>query len=92
MQIYGPSQLHQAHAISRPQTTAATQPAVASPAASTTDVLEISDVGNFVDQVHDLPEIRHERVQQLREALANGTYDLEGNLELALGSLLDEIG
>ncbi len=55
-------------------------------------MLEISDVGNFVDQVHDLPGIRHERVQHIREALANGTYDVEGNLELALGSLLDEIG
>jgi len=92
MQIYGPSQLHQAHAISRPQTAPATQPAAPAAPASTSDVLEISDVGNFVDQVHDLPEIRHNRVQEIREALANGTYDIEGNLEMALGALLDEIG
>ncbi len=92
MQIYGPSQLHSAHAISRPQSLPATQPAANTPAASTADVLEISDVGNFVNQVHDLPDIRHNRVQEIREALANGTYDIEGNLEMALGALLDEIG
>jgi flagellar biosynthesis anti-sigma factor FlgM len=92
MQIYGPSHLHQAHAISRPQTAPATQPAAPSAPASTSDVLEISDIGNFVDQVHDLPEIRHNRVQEIRDALANGTYDIDGKLELALGALLDEIG
>ncbi len=92
MQIYGPSHVHQAHAISRPQAAATPTPAASTPSLSTSDVLEISDVGNFVDQVHDLPGIRHERVQHIREALANGTYDVEGNLELALGSLLDEIG
>lgn len=92
MQIYGPSQIHQAHAISRPQAAPAPPTAGISPATNTSDVLEISDVGNFVDQVHDLPEIRHERVQQIREALSNGSYDIEGHLEMALGSLLDEIG
>ena len=92
MQIYGPSQIHQAHAISRPQTAQAAPTAGVTPSANTSAVLEISDVGNFVDQVHDLPEIRHERVQQIRDALSNGSYDIEGHLEMALGSLLDEIG
>ena len=92
MQIYGPSHLHQAHAISRQQTAPPTQPVAPSAPTSTSDVLEISDIGNFVNQVHDLPEIRHERVQSIREALANGTYDIDGKLELALGALLDEIG
>ena len=92
MQIYGPSQIHQAHAIARPQTASAPQAAAATPNTSTADVLEISDVGNFVDQVHDLPGIRHERVNQLREAIANGTYDIDGKRLAALGSLLDDIG
>jgi negative regulator of flagellin synthesis FlgM len=39
-----------------------------------------------------LPEIRQDRVDQIRAQIADGTYESEEKLEIAVGRLLDEIG
>ena len=43
-------------------------------------------------QIQDLPEIRADRVTQIREAIEAGTYETPEKLELAIDRLLDEIG
>jgi|TARA_B100000700_G_scaffold39076_1_gene39117 negative regulator of flagellin synthesis FlgM len=43
-------------------------------------------------QVQDLPEIRTDRVAQIREAIESGTYETEEKLDIAIDRLLDEIG
>jgi len=53
--------------------------------------LEISDVGRTVEQVNQLPDIRQDRVNEIRAQIAAGTYETEGKLEVALDRLLDEI-
>jgi anti-sigma28 factor (negative regulator of flagellin synthesis) len=93
MQVYGPAHLHGVQGISPPHAPAAAPAAEqTTPLTAPRDELQISDVGRFVDQVHGLPEIRHDRVEQLRAALANGTYDVESKLDLSVSRLLDEIG
>ena len=90
MQIYGPAHVHGAQSISAPHAFRATS--AASAPVATRDELEISDAGGFVDLVHDLPEVRQDRVSELRAAIASGRYETADKLDSALSRLLDEIG
>lgn len=92
MQIYGAGPLHGPHGVN-PTHMQRTQAAPsASSAGLPQDHLEISSVGRMLEQIQDLPEIRHEKVAALRKAIASGTYDTPDRMNLALDRLLDEIG
>ncbi|MBN1982194.1 MAG: flagellar biosynthesis anti-sigma factor FlgM [Chitinivibrionales bacterium] len=54
------------------------------------DSVEISNMARLMSQVSAMPEIREEKVQAVREQLANGTYDIDGKLSIAIDRLLDE--
>jgi negative regulator of flagellin synthesis FlgM len=54
------------------------------------DHVEISPLGQMLDGISRLPEIRHERVEEIRRQIAEGTYDTPERLELALDRMLDE--
>jgi flagellar biosynthesis anti-sigma factor FlgM len=90
MQVYGTSYLHGPQSISAPHTERAPQ---AQPAysASPSDELALSPEALLLDKVRDLPEIRADRVQQIRAQIAAGTYETADKLEGALSGLLDEI-
>lgn len=92
MQIYGSAQVHGPQAIRGPQSTTARGSADIAPAASKADTVEISDIGTFIEAAHNLPDIRQDRVAAIRQALADGTYDINSKLELAVDRLFDEIG
>jgi negative regulator of flagellin synthesis FlgM len=68
------------------------KPATTNPTAGIQDELQLSDAARLVDQVGDVPEIRHERVAQIRAQIAAGAYETDEKLEIAVGRLLDEIG
>jgi negative regulator of flagellin synthesis FlgM len=91
MQIYGPTQVHGPQAVRAPHTARVSQAATTG-ATSASDQLDLSPVSQFVNQVRDLPDVRQDRVSQIRSALANGTYDSAQKLDGALNRLLDEIG
>ena len=64
-----------------------------------TDQVEISpeaeiasQAADLVSQIHELPEIRLDRVDQIREAIDSGTYETEEKINIAVDRLLDEIG
>jgi negative regulator of flagellin synthesis FlgM len=46
----------------------------------------------MLDGIGQLPEIRHERVAEIRQQIAAGTYETPEKLEVALDRLLDELG
>ena len=92
MHIYGPSHLHGAQQIGPPHASKASKPAESDHPGPIQDELEISDAGRLVDKVHQLPEVRQERVDQIRAQIAAGTYETDEKLEIALGRILDEIG
>lgn len=92
MHIYGPAHLHGAQPIGPPHTSRASQPAAANQAGPIQDELEISDAAQLVERVRELPEIRQDRVDEIRAKIADGTYETDEKLEIALGRLLDEIG
>jgi negative regulator of flagellin synthesis FlgM len=56
------------------------------------DRVEISPIGRMLDGVARLPEIRHEKVEEIRSQIASGVYETPEKLELALDRLMDELG
>ena len=92
MQIYGTTHLHAAQPLNAPHRMA---PAQASPQSRGTygvDQLDISPEADFVNQVHDLPDIRADKVAAIKAQIAAGTYETDAKLDIALSRLLDEIG
>ena len=57
----------------------------------TGDKLELSDAGQIAARLAEVPDIRHQRVAELRQAIAAGTYETEEKLAIALDRLVDEI-
>ncbi|MBX6313759.1 MAG: flagellar biosynthesis anti-sigma factor FlgM [Isosphaeraceae bacterium] len=55
------------------------------------DQVEISPLGQMLGGIDRLPEIRHERVEEIRRQIAAGTYETPEKLEVALDRLLDEL-
>jgi negative regulator of flagellin synthesis FlgM len=45
----------------------------------------------MLDGIGQLPEIRHERVDEIRRQIAAGSYETPEKLELALDRMLDEL-
>lgn len=93
MPIYGPAQLHGAQGINAPHINRVQQPTT--PAASThidtTDELQLSPAAQMAGKLSEIPDIRWERVNQIKAAIADGTYMTDEKMGVALDRLLDEI-
>ena len=68
-----------------------------SPEISTTsttpkDELELSAAGQALDHLGDSPEVRAERLAQIKEAIDNGSYDTDEKLDVALSRMFDSLG
>lgn len=92
MHIYGPSQMHGPQSIGAPHGVKSAQPTTRPEAAQIADEVEISDAARLVEQVHQMPDIREDRVAAVRQQIAAGTYETDDKLNAALERLLDEIG
>ena len=71
---------------SRPQN----GPSMTQAAGKSEDQVQISQAALFLSKIAQMPEIRAEKVEAVRQALAEGTYDIEGKLSVALEKFLDE--
>jgi negative regulator of flagellin synthesis FlgM len=92
MHIYGPSQIHGAQPVHAPHAPRAAQPSA--PSAATPvggDRLDISEAGQIAGRLSDVPEIRADRVAEIRAAIVEGTYETGEKLATAVERLLDEI-
>ena len=93
MQIQGPSYIHAPHAANAPHNARGTQSVgAANTPAAISDQLDISAAGQLADRLSEIPDIRQDRVNALRSAIASGTYETDDKLNVALDRLLDEIG
>lgn len=90
MQVYGPAHLHGPQAISSPHVTRASEPTQAQ-SMPIRDEVNISDAARLMEQVHQTPDIRQDRVNSIRAQIASGTYETPEKLDLAVSRLLDEI-
>ncbi len=70
-----------------------TPPAANMPNSSGTikaDKVEISEKAMYMSYIAALPEVRQEKVDAIRQQLAQGTYDINGKLSTALDRFMDE--
>jgi flagellar biosynthesis anti-sigma factor FlgM len=92
MQIYGPSHLHGAQSINGPHSARTPQPETASPTSAASDQLDLSQAGQIAARMSEIPDVRQDRVNAIRAAIQNGTYETADKLSGAVDRLLDEIG
>jgi negative regulator of flagellin synthesis FlgM len=55
------------------------------------DHVEISPLGQMLDGIAGLPDIRHEKVDEIRQQIAANSYESAAKLEVALDRMLDEL-
>ncbi|MFV2067294.1 MAG: flagellar biosynthesis anti-sigma factor FlgM [Pirellulales bacterium] len=92
MHIYGPSQVHGPQGMNPPHNARVARSAPPQVQSTSGDELQISDAGQLAAERSDVPEIRLGRVAEIRQAIAEGTYETETNLNVAVDRLLDQIG
>ncbi|MCH9653743.1 MAG: flagellar biosynthesis anti-sigma factor FlgM [Planctomycetes bacterium] len=61
------------------------------PISSPQDELEISSAGRMLDEMTNNPEMRAERLAQIKAAIDDGTYETDEKLNAALNRLLNQI-
>jgi negative regulator of flagellin synthesis FlgM len=94
MEVQGPGSLHRSAPVSPVKT--ADQPASAGKPQTPTiskpnDAVEISPAGQLLDKLSKSPEVRAERLAQIKASIASGKYDSDEKLEAALMNLLQSI-
>ena len=91
MQIQGPANLHGAQPIHGPHRVKETAPQQPSESIHGADQLEISAEAEMISRIRDVPDIRADRVADIRQQIEAGTYDTNDKLEVAVGRLFDEM-
>lgn len=91
MQIYSTAHVHSAQPLNAPHRAAATQAPDSTYRAGGVDQLDISPEADLASQIRDIPDIRADRVASIRAQIANGSYETDAKLDVALSRLLDEI-
>ena len=92
MQIHGPVHVHGPHAINAPHHARSAQAPQTANRSSGVDQVDISREADLVSRVKEIPEIRAERVAEIKAAIQSGQYETPEKLDIALDRLLDEIG
>jgi negative regulator of flagellin synthesis FlgM len=91
MQVNGPSHVNGAQPINGPHATRPAEQTAPPDDLAGSDEVSISPEADLLSRVHNLPEIRQERVDQIRAEIANGTYETDEKLDIAISRLLDEM-
>ncbi len=55
------------------------------------DSVEISELASFLSLLAEMPEDRARRIVEVREQIANGTYETEDKLDQAVARLVNEL-
>ena len=92
MEIQGPGHIHGPQPIRAPHRLNPTESNPQVGDLQQTDQVDISPEADLVSRVGELPDIRTDRVEDIRAQIEAGTYETDDKLEIALGRLLDELG
>ncbi|OHB76628.1 MAG: hypothetical protein A2W31_14725 [Planctomycetes bacterium RBG_16_64_10] len=92
MQIYGASQIHGPQGANPPHARSTAPPNQPAPSSVAGDRLDLSEAGQIAAQAADVADLRFDRVAEIRQAIAGGTYETEAKLSIAIDRILDEIG
>jgi negative regulator of flagellin synthesis FlgM len=91
MEIYGPGRIDGPQSVRAPHQAKSVEPQSLD-ALHVMDQIDISPEAELVGRVGDVPDIRADRVAEIRAQIEAGVYETDAKLEIALGRLLDEIG
>jgi negative regulator of flagellin synthesis FlgM len=91
MQIYGAGGVQGAQSINSPHITRRVDAPQQTSSAQPTDELTLSSEASFVDAARSLPAVRQDRIDAIKQQIADGTYETDDKLDAALSALLDEI-
>ena len=92
MQIHGPAHVHGPQSVARPHNSQAVRSSDALAPDQMGDTLELSDAGQIAAQIAELPDVRQDRIAEIRQAIAQGGYESQEKISVAVDKLLDEIG
>jgi len=100
MQIYGPTHVHGAQPINAPHRTSAPQQSAPTDSSYGVDQLDISREADEMISIREtsasmadqVQQARAERIERIRAEIADGVYETDEKLNIALGQMLDEIG
>jgi negative regulator of flagellin synthesis FlgM len=92
MHVYGPASLHGPQPIGPPHHLRSTSPPARPASPAQTDSVEISEAAQRASESQSPDAIRWDRVNAIRRQIAEGTYETDQKLSLALDRLLDQIG
>ena len=92
MQINGAFSVHGAHQIKPAARQTLTETNGPENIFQPHDAVEFSSEANWLSQINNMPDIRADRVDDIRSQIQAGEYETDAKLEIALDRLLDEIG
>ncbi len=55
------------------------------------DQVDISPEAEMVSRVHEMPDVRADRIDAIRQEISAGTYDTDEKMDIALGRMFDEL-
>jgi len=61
------------------------------PAEPEWDTVHISFMAEMLSRIRDLPDIRVEKVAAIQQAIQDGTYDVDGKLDIAIKRMLEDL-
>lgn len=92
MDVNGPSSVQGAFPVKAVQPPIEVAKTSEAKPAAPRDELDISAAGKTLEDLSRSPEVRTERLAQIKAAIDAGTYDTDEKLNAALEKLLGEIG
>lgn len=91
MDVNGPSSVHGTQPVNPPKASVRFErPNVAKPA-TPQDELQISTEGKLLQDMAESSQMRSERLEQIKAAIDDGTYETSEKLEAALSVFLQEV-
>lgn len=55
------------------------------------DRVELSDHARFLNRIRELPAVRTDKVESIRNAIENGQYETDDKLDVAIDRLLEDL-
>lgn len=56
------------------------------------DRVELSEHSRLMNRLRSLPDVRQALINEVRQAIADGTYETDGKLNEALEGLMEDLG
>ncbi len=91
MQIQGPTSVHGPQSINAPHRAQPASPVEKPQGLGQVDQLDISPEADMVSRVSEIPDVRADKVAEIRAQIASGDYESPEKLDAALEQLLNEI-